>query len=418
MNTRNAAERIGQRMPELLEELGAPRVPDYYDDLLRTTATTSQRPSWASFERWLPMGVVARPAPFGLPSWRPILLFIVLVLASAALIAVAAGSARTPRLAPLSGLAGNGVVLAATSKGDILSIDAATGRTSPWLTTESNEGHPLFTASGGTLLYSVFRPGEVIYAARPDGSDPHPVYAAEPGDSIEWRQASPDGTKLVVATRSHGDHLVDIATGQATPLDAPGITIREPLIRPNGELVFAGLDEQGRPGLYGMVPGAAPRQIGALGQGGETSFSQPSLSLDGSILTYFLWNETVQGELHTRNLETGADRAVALDDPLAPTNLQPVLSPDGSAIAYDRYAFDGGYRVAVVPTSGGAPVVLGDRRPDGSDGAAKVFSPDGTKLIVRYNDDGTVVIFDLAAGTSTPVTGTDLAELTWQRVGE
>ena len=30
-----------------------------------------QRPSWASLERWLPMGVVARPAPFGLPSWRP-----------------------------------------------------------------------------------------------------------------------------------------------------------------------------------------------------------------------------------------------------------------------------------------------------------------------------------------------------------
>lgn len=142
MNAQHPADRIGQRLPELLEELGAPRVPEYYADLLETTAALSQRPSWASFERWLPMGVVARPAPFGLPSWRPIVLFVVLVLASAALIAVAAGSPRVPKLAPLSGLASNGLILAGTDDGDILSIDPATGRTSPWLATTVHERQP------------------------------------------------------------------------------------------------------------------------------------------------------------------------------------------------------------------------------------------------------------------------------------
>lgn len=87
-------------------------------------------------------------------------------------------------------------------------------------------------------------------------------------------------------------------------------------------------------------------------------------------------------------------------------------------VAYDRYAYEGGYRVAVVATVGGVPMVLGGRRADGSDGALKVFSPDGTKLIVRYNDDGSVVIFDLATGAATPVTGSGLEELAWQRLGE
>ena len=418
MNAQHPADRIGQRLPELLEELGAPRVPDYYPDLLQATAAMSQRPSWASFERWLPMGVVARPAPFGLPSWRPVVLFIALALATAALIAVAAGSAPPPRLAPLSGLAGNGVILIGTSNGDILRVDPATGRTSPWLATDAVERLPAFTASGGTLLYSVFNPDEAIYAARPDGSDARLVYAAEPGDKLQWVDPSPDGTKLVVVTQNHGDHVVDIATGKATSIDAPGLTIEQPLFRPNGELVFIGLDAQGDRGLYGMVPGGAVRQIGELGQGGETSFSQPSISLDGSLLTYFLWNETVEGQLHTRSLESGNDRVVAIDDPQAPTNLQPVVSPDGSTIAYDRYGYDGGYRVAVVPTAGGKPLVLGDRRLDGTEGALKVFSPDGTKLMVRYNDDGSVVIFDLATGAGTPVPGSGLEELAWQRVGE
>ena len=418
MNTQHPADRIGQRLPELLEELGAPRLPDYYDDLLRTTAATRQQPSWASLERWLPMGVVARPAPFGLPSWRPIVLFVVLVLASAALIAVAAGGPRVPKLAPLTGLASNGLILAGTNDGDILSIDPSTGRTTPWLATPVHERQPHFTASGGVLVYRMFDPNEALYAAEPDGSDARLVFSTELGDQIEWVDVSPDGRSIVVVTRDNGNLLVDVASGTASPLVAPGLTVKQPLIRPNGELVFIGTDEQGQHGLYRMLPGSSPRRIGELGQGGETSFTHPSLSLDGSILTYFLWNETVEGELHTRNVETGEDRAIAVDDPDAPTNMQPVLSPDGSMVAYDRYAYEGGYRVAVVPTVGGVPTVLGDRRADGSDGAIKVFSPDGKKLLVRYNDDGSVVIFDLQTGAGTPVAGSGLEELTWQRVGE
>ena len=104
------------------------------------------------------------------------------------------GQRSASTLAPLSGLAGNGVILIGTSNGDILRVDPATGRTSPWLATDAVERLPAFTASGGTLLYSVFNPDEAIYAARPDGSDAHLVFAAEPGDKLEWVDPSPDGT--------------------------------------------------------------------------------------------------------------------------------------------------------------------------------------------------------------------------------
>jgi len=65
-------------LPDLLAELAPPRVPDYFDDMLKATARTRQRPAWTSLERLLPMQVSARLAPLGLPSWRPLVLLLVL----------------------------------------------------------------------------------------------------------------------------------------------------------------------------------------------------------------------------------------------------------------------------------------------------------------------------------------------------
>ena len=58
-----AFDRIEPRLPELMAELAPASVPDYFDDMLRQTGRTRQRPAWASLERWLPMDVIARPAP-------------------------------------------------------------------------------------------------------------------------------------------------------------------------------------------------------------------------------------------------------------------------------------------------------------------------------------------------------------------
>ena len=58
-----AFDRVERHLPELIDELAAAGVPDYFDDMLRTTTQARQRPAWSTLERWLPMGVIARPAP-------------------------------------------------------------------------------------------------------------------------------------------------------------------------------------------------------------------------------------------------------------------------------------------------------------------------------------------------------------------
>ena len=42
-------ERFERGIPQLMDELASPQLPDYLDDMLRQTARTSQRPAWASF---------------------------------------------------------------------------------------------------------------------------------------------------------------------------------------------------------------------------------------------------------------------------------------------------------------------------------------------------------------------------------
>ena len=52
--------RFERQLPVLLDELAQARTPDYFDDLLRLTARTRQRPAWTLLERWLPMVDIAR----------------------------------------------------------------------------------------------------------------------------------------------------------------------------------------------------------------------------------------------------------------------------------------------------------------------------------------------------------------------
>ena len=63
-------DRIEPRLPELIDDLGAATVPDYFDDMLQRATQSRQRPAWSSLERWLPMGVIARPLPRPSLPWR------------------------------------------------------------------------------------------------------------------------------------------------------------------------------------------------------------------------------------------------------------------------------------------------------------------------------------------------------------
>ena len=55
----SSADRYERRLPTLLEELSAPRTPDYFDDILGQVGRTRQRPGWTFPERWIPMSAVS-----------------------------------------------------------------------------------------------------------------------------------------------------------------------------------------------------------------------------------------------------------------------------------------------------------------------------------------------------------------------
>ena len=76
-----AFERFERRDPDR-SSTSSPRpgFPTTLDDMLRQTGRTRQRPAWASLERWLPMDVIARPAPFRAPVLRPLLILILIGL--------------------------------------------------------------------------------------------------------------------------------------------------------------------------------------------------------------------------------------------------------------------------------------------------------------------------------------------------
>ena len=60
------SERVERQLQGILEDLAAPRRPDYLDDLHRQLAATRQRSAWTLLERWLPVtdyAVRSVPAP-------------------------------------------------------------------------------------------------------------------------------------------------------------------------------------------------------------------------------------------------------------------------------------------------------------------------------------------------------------------
>ncbi len=98
----SSSDRYERRLPTLLEELSAPRTPDYFDDILGQVGRTRQRPGWTFPERWLPMSAVSeRLAAAPRAPVRAIVFVALLILAVVAAIAIIAGSQQHRVPAPV-----------------------------------------------------------------------------------------------------------------------------------------------------------------------------------------------------------------------------------------------------------------------------------------------------------------------------
>lgn len=412
-----ATGRLDGGLPELLEELAPARIPDYFDDLLRAAERTPQRPAWRSPERWLPMGVLARPAPLGLPSWRPLVVLALLLLALVVGLAAFAGARRPTLPAPPYGLAGNGAVLYSTADGEIMSLDLATGRTSPVVTGNQHDEAPFFSRDGRRFMFARVLDGATaaLMAADADGGAVEEVLPGGPlGGWVEW---SPEGDRAVIADNVSQLDLVivDMAARTTRTVTVP-INVAHAEWRPGSDQLVLTTDTgNGAPRTVWIAnsDGSGLAQLPTAG----SVVAAPTLSPDGRHLAYFTWDDDGtggQGLLHVLDIETGIDRELARDVRFAREN--PQYSPDGRFLLYERYDESEMYRLAVLPVVGGEEVALGDPHPQMTDGAAAAWSPDGTQVLVTYRDDDTTWLLASDGSSSRRIEAPVGEMFAWQRV--
>jgi hypothetical protein len=203
-------------LPALFDELAAPRVPDYFDDLLTRTAATRQWPEWVFPERWSFMSVISRRfAAVPRIPWR--MGALVALLAVAALVAaIVAGAVLNPRPAPY-GPAVNGDIVMSDAQNRIVIGDATAG-TSRVLVGDGENWGPTFSLDGSRIAFFRKAPsGWDVNVIRADGSGlikltPTPVIDAA---YMGW---SPHGDRILLVDPA-GRMLLYDTTRNAEPID-------------------------------------------------------------------------------------------------------------------------------------------------------------------------------------------------------
>ena len=408
-------ERFERAIPELMTELSPARVPDYFDDMLQQTAATRQRPAWSSLERWIPVGVIAKSVPLRPFPWRQLAVLALLgLLIGAGLVAYVVGS--PPRLPAPYGLARNGQVAFSTADGDIAAIDPATGTITSLISGPTQDIAPWFSPDGRRFVFVRTVPdGEAYFVANADGSDVRELVAPQ----VDWTEWSPGSDRIVVRHSVRGQgvaSVVDVESGALTPIDV-GLDIQQPVWRPNhDQIVFA--SETSGERLFYLVDsdGTDIRTIDTA----AGVVNLPSLSPDGEAIAYATWEAGVpdrEGRIHVIGIDEGGDRELTLPGSSGSTELGPIFSPDGRKLLIERYEAAGGYRLIIAPIDGNkTEIALGESRAEFTNGASAMWSPDGTFILVTYNDDQTTWLYAADGTSAQQVTWTTSGALTWQRL--
>jgi Tol biopolymer transport system component len=409
MTAFDRSDRFERLLPERLDDLAAPRIPDYFESILATTARTPQRPRWASLERWLPMSAISRTLPWrGLP-WRPLLITALALAIAAGAIIVLAGASQK-KLPPPFGPAGNGVLMVSNLNRDIIAVDTTTGVSHVVL--PGAGAAPGFDPTGRRFFYDAKATGPAkLHLANADGSNDRLVWspAVDPG-WIEWSQ---DGKWLFGVTdlgQATDVTLIDPDTAAITTvhLDRPFDAAEIPY--GSTSLVLA-YEPQDGPGTFATarIDGTGVTVLPVL-----DPISAPILSPDGTRVAYTSFRSGGDGRIRIFDLQTGRDSAVELDP--AYGWYTPTWMPDGRHLAVQRWQQDT-YVVVVIDAAGTDAVqVYGTAHTKDGGGALLLPSPDGRSLIVRYGDTLQAIRFDLGTGAATPVPLIQNDAYSWQRV--
>jgi Tol biopolymer transport system component len=432
----NSVDRFEHELPLALSDVAGGGRSDYLTDILGRTARTSQRPAWASLERWLPVDLATVRAPVARFPWRPIAVAAVVIALLAAMLAVFVGGQH--RVPPPFGPAANGLI-SYTANGDIYAGDPVTGQGKVLFSAPSNDYGPSFSPDGTHVAFlraaaNCPAPGddcpggEDIVVVGADGSgarainqqplvgisavswaaDSHSLYVAQGADSIYRLSRMP----------IDGSAPKELASG----LEVDWIIVRPPA---GDELLVRGFVDA-RFGLYRMnadgtdIRLVAPGNIPGENFDNNQDLNFPSYSPDGTRIYYNryspaadsiqAWVMNADGSDQHRFNESGPASGW-WEGEMAP-------SPDGKWVLMWRVPPQNVGRAAVTkfPADGsGDGVKIG---PPISGTAHWGWSPDSTKVLLNYNDpaEGDEGVIDVATGQFTTLPWNADSEPDWQRL--
>lgn len=213
--------------------------------------------------------------------------------------------------------------------------------------------------------------GTLSFIANADGSGIVPV--TESLGDMYYPSLAPDGQRVAVVAsgeRSSDIFVIDVATGEATNLTDLAGEDNYPVYSPDGsQIAFVSDREGGDVDLWVMnADGTEPRRIARTPGRDEMGSWHP----DGENILFANQNELGKF-LYTVNVASG-DFAQLLESDEGTEDAGPVYSPDGSQIAFFRFANDSytvytadgdGANVTQI-TDGVAPAVFPRYSPDGN----------------------------------------------------
>jgi WD40 repeat protein len=252
-------------------------------------------------------------------------------------------------------VAPNGRDLVFDLLGDLYRLDISGGPATAITHGLSFDSQPAWSPDGASLAFLSDRSGaENLWVMRPDGSEARQVSANEGPDELISPEWSRDGRSLYVSLYRADRNAVelwryDVATGEREELSTRGVNALGATPAPDGRYVYYAVrsgpvfeDDVTLPlwsierrDLASKRVNAVVRNIG--------SAMRPVLSPDGSTLAYAVRQDGQNG-LRLRNLATGADRMLVfpiqrdVQEAVPTRDLVPgyAFTPDGTEIVLTR----------------------------------------------------------------------------------